>query len=202
MRHNVNTQVSAASSTMAKKTKPGGSLQDQLKSAGLVTDKQIKKAKKGMHRQQMRVKQGVEVDEVKQAAEQTLAKKQHRDREQNEQLNQAAQAKALQAQIKQLIEVNSQRQHGDVAYNFTEHNKIKKIYISQLNKSQLNKGFLAIVKSAESYDLVPEQVARKIMARIPETYDEVILYLYDRTVDIVDEDDPYKDFQIPDDLEW
>ncbi|HIG39441.1 MAG: DUF2058 domain-containing protein [bacterium] len=187
---------------MAKKKKSGGSLQDQLKSAGLVTDKQIRKAKKGMHRQQMRVKQGVEVDEVKQAAEQTLADKQHRDREQNEQLNQAAQARALQAQIKQLIEVNSQRQDGDVAYNFTEQNKIKKIYISQLNKTQLNKGFLAIVKSGESYDLVPEQVARKIMARIPETYDEVMLYLHNRTAEVVDEDDPYKDFQIPDDLEW
>jgi hypothetical protein len=40
------------------------------------------------------------------------------------------------------------------------------------------------------------------MARIPETKDEVILYLYDRANDVVDEDDPYKDFQIPDDLEW
>jgi hypothetical protein len=30
----------------------------------------------------------------------------------------------------------------------------------------------------------------------------VILYLHDRSKDVVDEDDPYKDFQIPDDLEW
>ena len=45
---------------------------------------------------------------------------------------------------------------------------------------------------------MPEKVARKIMAR----RDDVVLYLYDRDQDLVDEDDPYKDFKIPDDLEW
>ena len=46
--------------------------------------------------------------------------------------------------------------------------------------------------------MLPEQVARRIMAR----KDDVVLYLYERDKDAVDEDDPYKDFQIPDDLEW
>ena len=104
----------------------------------------------------------------------------------------------MMAQVRQLIEMNSQRQPGDLVYNFTDQQKIKKLYISDLNKTQLNKGFLAIVKSANGYDLVPEKVAHKIMERT----DDVVLYLYDRQSDTVDEDDPYKDFQIPDDLEW
>jgi len=94
--------------------------------------------------------------------------------------------------------LNSQRETGDIEYNFTEQNKVKKLFVSALNKTQLNKGHLAIVKQDDHYDLVPEKVARRIMDRL----DGVVLYLYDRTQDEIDEDDPYKNFQIPDDLEW
>jgi uncharacterized protein len=181
-----------------KKKNIGGSLQDQLKQAGLVTDKQIRKANKGMHRQEMRVKKGVEVDEARLEVQQAQALKQAKDREKNEQIRIAAEKKALAAQVKQLIALNSQRQVGDIEYNFTEQNKVKKLFVSALNKTQLNKGHLAIVKHDDNYDLVPEKVARRIMDRL----DGVVLYLYDRTQDEIDEDDPYKDFQIPDDLEW
>ena len=187
---------------MAKNKKPGGSLQNQLKNVGLVTNKQIRKAEKGIHRQEMRVKQGQEEDESKKAAEQALALKRSRDREQNEELNHKAQALALRAQIKQLIEMNRQRQDGEVTYNFTDGKKIKKIYISESNKQQLTNGLLAIVKLAESYELVPAQVARKIMARSPNTKEEVVMFLFDKSSGENDEDDPYKDFPIPDDLDW
>ena len=183
---------------MAKKNKGGGSLQDQLKQAGLVTNKQLRKAQKGMHRQEMRVKQGVDLDEDKLAAQRNIEEKSASDRVINLQRNAEADLKALQAQIKQLIEMNSQRQEGDTAYNFTEENKVKTLYVSETNKKQLNQGFLAIVKTLLGYDIVPEKVARKIQQRS----DVVVLYLYDRAQDVVDEDDPYKDFQIPDDLEW
>ena len=185
---------------MSKKSKGGGSLQEQLKKAGLVTDKQIKKAQKNMHRQEMRVRQGVEVDEVKLLAEKTLAEKQARDKEENRVLFEEAQAKALHAQVRQLIDMNRQREKGDIAYNFTEQQKVKKIYISGKNKNEINRGFLAIVKHGNDYDLVPEGVARKIMQRLPNGYEAFIVYLYESTE--VDEDDPYKDFPIPDDLDW
>ena len=187
---------------MAKKSKGGGSLQEQLKQAGLVTDKQIKKAQKNMHRQEMRVRQGVEVDEVKLGAEKALADKQARDKEENRILFEGAQAKALHAQVRQLIDMNRQREKGDVAYNFTEQQKVKKIYISEKNKQEINRGFLAIVKYANDFELVPEGVARKIMQRLPNDYAETVIYLYESSNSEVDEDDPYKDFPIPDDLDW
>ncbi|MFT7220437.1 MAG: hypothetical protein ACI8Z1_002054 [Candidatus Azotimanducaceae bacterium] len=84
-------------------------------------------------------------------------------------MNQQAKQKALLAQVKQLIASNSQRENGEVTYNFTEQNKIKKIYISEENKTQFNKDCLAIVKSGDSYDLAPEVVARKIEARSAES---------------------------------
>ena len=79
-----------------------------------MTDKQLKKAQKGMHRQEMRVKAGVEVDETRVAAEAEIAQKQVRDRERNEVLQQEVLARELRAQIKQLVERNSQREQGDV----------------------------------------------------------------------------------------
>jgi len=183
---------------MSKKKKPLGSLRDQLKEAGLVTAKQVRKAEKGALRADLRIKKGIDVDEMMQEVEAGRSKKQEEDRLKNNQLNQQAKKKALLAQVKQLIASNSQRQDGEIAYNFTDQNKIKKIYISEENKSQLNKGYLAIVKSEQRYDLVPEVVARRIEARSAES----VLFLYDRSTEAVDEDDPYKDYPIPDDLEW
>jgi len=183
---------------MSKKKKPLGSLRDQLKEAGLVTAKQVRKAEKGALRSDLRIKKGIDVDEAKEEVEAARLKKLEEDRQKNERLNELAKAKALFAQVKQLIASNSQRQDGNVAYNFDDQAKIKKIYISEENKTQLNKGYLAIVRVGDKYDLVPEIVARKIEARSAET----VLFLHDRSNDIVDEDDPYKDYPIPDDLEW
>ena len=183
---------------MAKKKKSLGYLRDQMKEAGLRTAKEMRKAEKGALRTELRVKKGIDVDESKQQVESARLKKLEDDRQKNERLNEQAREKALLAQVKQLVASNSQRQQGEVAYNFTEANKIKSIYISEENKSQLNKGYLAIVKAGEQYDLVPEVVARKIEARRP----GAVLFLYDRSNDVVDEDDPYKDYPIPDDLEW
>lgn len=184
---------------MAKKNK-GGSLQEQLKQAGLVTDKQLKKAQKNIHRQEMRVRQGVDVDEAKLEAEKALAEKQAKDKEANRLLFEQAQTKALHAQVRQLIAMNRQRESGDIAYNFTEQQKVKKIYISEKNKKEINRGFLAIVKFDDEYELVPEGVARKIMQRLPNEHQAFIIYLFESTE--IDEDDPYKDFPIPDDLDW
>tara|TARA_B110000503_G_C7094786_1_gene391060 strand:+ start:883 stop:1434 length:552 start_codon:yes stop_codon:yes gene_type:complete len=183
---------------MSKKKKALGSLRDQLKDAGLVTAKQVRKAEKGALRSDLRIKKGIDVDEAKNEVEAARLKKLDEDRQKNERLNGLAKEKALSAQVKQLIASNSKRQDGNVAYNFEDQGKIKKIYISEENKMQLNKGYLAIVQAGDKYDLVPEVVAQKIEARSVKT----VLFLHDRSNEIIDEDDPYKDYPIPDDLEW
>ena len=183
---------------MSKKKKALGSLRDQLKDAGLVTAKQVRKAEKGALRSDLRIKKGIDVDEAKNEVEAARLKKLDEDRQKNERLNDLAKEKALSAQVKQLIASNSKRQDGNVAYNFEDQGKIKKIYISEENKMQLNKGYLAIVQAGDKYDLVPEVVAKKIEARSAKT----VLFLHDRSNEIIDEDDPYKDYPIPDDLEW
>lgn len=184
---------------MARKQKKGGSsLQDQLRQAGLVNEKQLRRAQKGIHKKDMQLKQGQIIDEEKHAAQKIRSEKTERDRQRNLAREQQAQHRSHTAQIKQLIEMNAKLEQGDIPYNFIEQKKVKKIYVSEANVRQLNKGFLAIVKTVDGYDLVPEKVARRIMDR----REDIVLYLYERDKDVEDEDDPYKDFKIPDDLEW
>ena len=50
----------------------------------------------------------------------------------------------------------------------------------------------------DGYELVPTVVAEKIRQR----EESAVLLLNERGNNAVDEDDPYKDFPIPDDLMW
>ena len=122
-----------------------------------------------------------------------------RDRELNKQQQAEAEKKAIRAQIVQLIRMNRlDRRQGDVAYQFTDGTKIKKIYITQQLQDDLIKGRLAITRMDEQYELLPAAAAQKIMQR-----DEgCIVLLNTRSQAEVDEDDPYADYQIPDDLMW
>ena len=174
------------------------SLQDQLLNAGVVDQKKAKKIKQEK-RKENKHKPKNQPDEGKLAAQQALAEKAQRDREINRQRNLEAEKKAIQAQIIQLIELNRiDRQQGEVTYQFTDAKKIKKIYVTTTLQNQLIKGLVAIVKLRDQYELVPAAVAEKIRQRD----ESAVLLLNTQTKNVVDEDDPYADYQIPDDLMW
>ncbi len=175
------------------------SLQDQLLKAGLIDQKKASKAKKAQHQQaKKKQKNKVEpVDEAKLAAEKALAEKVARDRELNAQRKAEAEQKALAAQVRQLIEMNRQPSDGDIAYSFTDGPLVKKLYVSEVQQKQLSNGRLCIVKLDEGYELIPTSVAEKIQQR-----DETTQILSNQPTETPDEDDPYADFQVPDDLMW
>ncbi len=176
------------------------SLQDQLLKAGLVDEKQAKKAKKDKRKKtkQQHKSATAAVDENKLLAQKAIAKKVKRDRELNLQQEKEAEQKAISAQIKQLIELNRQAKgDSDVSYNFVDNKKIKKIYLSEQMQDQLSRGRLAIVKLDDQYELVPQAVAEKIRLR-----DEQCVILCNQPQQDEDEDDPYADYKIPDDLMW
>ena len=111
--------------------------------------------------------------------------------------NAEAERKAVRAQIIQLIKLNRvDRNRGEVAYQFSDGKKIKKIYVTAALQDQLIKGQLAVAKLGESYELVPTAVAEKLQQR-DET---VIVLLNTRAATAIDDDDPCSDFQIPDDV--
>lgn len=182
------------------------SLQDQLLNAGMVDKKKAKEIEKDKRKQAKQAKQkpkGYKApNEIREQAQRTLDEKASRAKETNRVREEAAQLKAIAAQIKQLIEVNKIARDGEIAFQFVDGKKIKKFYISELLQNQLGKGQIAIVKLAEQYELVPAAVAEKIQQRDQ----SIILLLNDNNHadnDIDDaEEDPYADFVVPDDLMW
>ena len=179
------------------------SLQDQLLNAGMVDKKKAKKIEKDKRKQAKQLPKGQKLtNETREQAQQTLNEKAQRDKETNRALQERVQVKAIAAQIKQLIEVNRlDRSKGDVAFQFVDGKKIKKMHISALFQNQLGKGQIAIVKLGELYELVPTAVAEKIKQR-----DESLVVMLTENSGVnanqEDEDDPYADFKIPDDLMW
>jgi uncharacterized protein YaiL (DUF2058 family) len=176
------------------------SLQDQLLKAGLVDEKKVKQAKKAKRKKDklQRKGQAQETDQARLEREAALKAQAEKDRLLNLERKQEVDRKALSAQIRQLIEMNCQTpEEGNVPYNFTHRNKIKKIFVDEKRQRQLGKGLLAIVEIDGCFELVPSAVAEKIRLR-----DESrVVLCNERTIES-DEDDPYAEYQVPDDLMW
>ncbi|WP_298443033.1 DUF2058 domain-containing protein [uncultured Ferrimonas sp.] len=174
------------------------SLQDQLMKVGLVSKHDAKKANKAKHRT---LKSGKKViNEAKQSAADKREEQAKRDRELNAQHKAEADKKALLAQIKQLITTNSQnRSRGEIPYNFSDNGTITKVFVTTALQNGLVNGQLAIAKLDDSYHLIPTGIADKVKQRD----DSYIILVNDRNAEAeVDEEDPYADYQIPDDLMW
>ncbi len=173
---------------------------DQFLKAGLVNKAQLNKAKKSKSRQQKQQnKQKVEViDEAAVAARQAAAEKAARDRELNRQQKEEAERRAIQAQVRQLVELNRlPRDDGELGYNFQDGTAIKKIFVSQEVHDKLVRGLLAIARLDEHYEVIPSVVAEKIMLRDPSCI------VSNATTQLQEgEGDPYADYKVPDDLMW
>lgn len=180
-----------------------GSLQDQLLKAGLAdANKARKLAKEKRKEANLAQHAGKDlVDESKEAARRALAEKVQRDRELNQALNSKAQRKAINAQIKQLIETHKlEKGKGDIGFNFTDGKKVKKLYVTGLEQKQISAGILSIVKQGDQYEILPRKVADKIAER---DQDRVIACEENPDVALTQEEqDWYKDYEVPDDLNW
>ena len=179
----------------------GNPLQDQLLKAGLVSKKQVHKAKqeKNQQKKQQRSNKGNAVDENKIKAQKLADEKVKRDRELNKNKEDQARHKAITAEINQLITDNciTRDESCDVVYNFEHDKKIKRIYINDELKQQIVQGSLGIARIEGRYELVTKSIAEKIQQRNPK---RVVIYSAEQ--DTVDENDPYAEYEIPDDLTW
>ncbi len=176
------------------------SLQEQFLKAGLVDKKKVKQANQEKSQQKkVERRTGTQtVDEVRLAALETQRKNAERARELNAQRDAAATQKAIMAQIVQMVQQSRQSKGaGDIAYNFTHDNKIKRIYVSAAVQANLIAGRLVIVCQGENTELVPRVIADKIAERDPS-----LVVRVNKTSTEIDADDPYAAFQIPDDLMW
>ena len=176
------------------------SLRDQLLKAGLVNEKQAKQAERQKKKQQRMVKRGqAEADlSTQQAAAQAMAEKAKRDQERNREHQEKAERKALNAQIKQLIEsCRLPKMDTEDYYNFVDQKKVKRIAVNDLMRDKLSRGSLAIISHAGGYEIIPRDAALKIQER-----DARRILLLNTQTEAPEEDDPYAAYQVPDDLMW
>ena len=174
-------------------------LQEQMLKAGLVTSKKMAKV------QRTAKKSRVQAREAREAVEENKKAQLERDKLLSEQQKQATLSKEYKAQVKQLIEMNRITvARGDINFNFTDNNVIKRIAVDKPTQTQLINGRLAIARLATNaageseYVIIPAVVAEKIAQR-----DATSIVLHSAlSQEVQDEDDPYADFKIPDDLMW
>jgi uncharacterized protein len=176
------------------------SLAEQLLKAGLVDKNKAKQAHQEKSKQKKVERRTGEqsVDEAKAAAAEVQRKNAEKAREANAQRDAAATQKAIVAQIAQMIQQNKQdKGRGDIPYNFTHGTKIERIFVSGMVQSHLVAGRLVIVCLGGAVELVPRVIAEKIAER-----DASIVVQVKKSAEVVEEDDPYAAFKIPDDLMW
>ncbi|WP_413492382.1 DUF2058 domain-containing protein [Morganella psychrotolerans] len=174
-------------------------LQEQMLKAGLVTSKKVAKV------QRTAKKSRVQAREAREAVEENKKVQSERDKQLSDQQKQAALSKEYKAQVKQLIEMNRINiSRGDISFNFTDNNLIKKVVVDKVTQAQLISGRLAIARlvidnsDVSEYAIIPASVADKIMQR---DADSIVLNNA-LSQEAEDEDDPYADFKVPDDLMW
>ena len=183
-----------------------GSLRDQLLKAGAIDKKKAKQSqhqkRKGDNKKRQAVKSGQKVDaqdSSQQKIEQEQREKQQRDLELNKQRDADRAKKALSAEVRQIVLQHKIEipKDAEVSYNFEQNKKIKKIYVTTIQQDQLTRGQLAIAIIEQAYHLIPDKMAEKIESRLPEMVIRI------QSEDMSDkDDDPYANYEIPDDLMW
>ena len=181
------------------------SLQDQLLNAGIANRKQAVKAKKAKNQKIKQRKSGIVVeDDIARSIQQEQSAKAAKDRELNRQRDKAAAEKALAAQIKQIIEHSriNRPEEPDIRFNFTDGSKVKYLQVNENQRRHLAKGFLAIARYGQLYELIPASAAEKIHSRNPAAIVTWHKNSPEKDADFSDEENPYADYEIPDDLMW
>jgi uncharacterized protein YaiL (DUF2058 family) len=178
------------------------SLRDQLLAAGLGTKKQAQQIEQQQRQQKRREPKGSpNADQQRnQANAQAQAAKAVRDQELNRKRQEEADRRARWAQIKQLIEQHAvPRPESEEHFNFVDGGKVRRIYADAALQAQIISGALAIVRCEGRFHLVPPETAERIKEREPRA---VVALNQKAQTPAPAEDDPYKDFVVPDDLKW
>lgn len=179
----------------------GNPFQDQFLKAGVVTKQQVKKAQSDSNKKkkEQRSKKTSVVDETRLKAQQAAKEKAAHDKALNQRKEEQAKQKAISIEIDQLISSNAITcgDECDIVYNFEHRNKVNRIYLDAQMKQKVIDGKLGIARIDGRYELIPRPIAEKIQQRNDK---RVILFEHEEVE--VDENDPYAEFQVPDDLVW
>jgi uncharacterized protein YaiL (DUF2058 family) len=181
------------------------SLQDQLLKAGLTTKHKARQANSDTRKKNKQKRSGVAVDaslqeQVKNDLKASKQEKLDRDNALNIEKQRALAVKEQQLRILQILQHHQlTKVAGEAEYNYTFNNKIKKLFVDKITHKALINGQLALCGANENSYIVTAETAEKLAALDP----KVILVQNTKVVEEnTTEDDPYAEFQIPDDLMW
>jgi len=179
------------------------SLRDQLLKAGLVTEQQVQRAEREQRQQNFKAPRGKKQKPpgptpAQLAAQRAAAEKAARDAEANRRKQEKLERRAKYAEIKQLVAAHQvPRVETEDFYNFQDGPQIRRIEVNPDLRAKLVGGQLAIVRCEGRFAFVPAEVGEQIGARVG----KALLHL-NRPQAAPADDDPYKDFAVPDDLMW
>lgn len=180
-----------------------GSLQEQLLRAGLTDKKKSQKIKQEKRKQAkiQRTQKRLDPNLTKESVQQAQAAKKARDLKLNLTAVELAEKKAVAHQIRQIIAMNKvHAKGGEIPFNFTHNDKIKRLYVTEKIQKNLQNGNLVIATEGDGYAIISTRAGDKISQR-----DDALVVYKANAVDAPapsEEDNWYAEFKVPDDLMW
>lgn len=177
------------------------SLQEQLLKAGLANKQSANQIRTEKRKKNKAVRKGQTQADTTLQDQLNAQKKQQakKDLVLNQSIKAELDQKSELGKVKQMIEqLQIKDFSGDIAFSYVQDSKVKTLYVNQVNQNALTKGRIGICLFDDNIYLLAAQAIEKIKA-VDSKY---ILLLNDNQPVEVDEEDPYADFQIPDDLMW
>jgi len=179
------------------------SLQDQLMNSGLINKQKAKQAQTEKRRQakQKKKKGTVIASDIQVAIQEKAELQKQKDLAKNQQTQEQLAVRAAHGKLIQMIAQHCEKDYqGELDYHFTYENKVKRIAVTSSIQQGLIKGQYAICVLNDEFYLINKEAAEKLR-----TIDEsVLVALHDQTENksTDDQDDPYAEFAVPDDLMW
>ncbi|MET0280104.1 MAG: DUF2058 domain-containing protein [Steroidobacteraceae bacterium] len=177
------------------------SLREQLLKAGLVSKQEVQRAEAKQRQQQFsaprsKKPQGPTPQQI--AAQKAAAEKLARDTELNRRKQEKLERRAKYGEIKQLVEAHQlPRVESEDFYNFQDGTQIRRVPVNPELRARLVAGTVAIVRCEGRFAFVPANIGAEIGTRVA----KALLHLNKPDAKPAD-DDPYKDYVVPDDLVW
>ncbi|MEL4408066.1 DUF2058 domain-containing protein [Shewanella algae] len=177
-------------------------LQEQLLKAGLASKQKVRDVKTQKKRNR---KSNIDDGSAELKAQIAQQKKQQaeKDKALNEQRFAEATEKGLVRGLVTEVKQNAVAlpKDGEIKFNYTLENKIYPLYINEKLQSQLLGGRLGIVRIEQNSYLVPHKLAERVNLLVP-AWCGYLWQAENNAAQVTEEDDPYADYVIPDDLMW
>jgi len=175
-------------------------LQEQLLKAGLVNKTKAAQVVREQTKQR-KGKTPAPPSTEQVDAQRLQLEKAERDRALAAERNAQVRANEAHAQVRQIVEAHKVKREGEIAYRFTDGDAIKDVLVNEALRAQLASGTLVIVRHDQGYELLPRVAADKVYAR-----DAAMIVLDhgrgEASSGNSEDDEYYKQFQVPDDLIW